>query len=68
MAKVPRCIERLSRIYRLNRKFLDGPRSYQDNIQNARWHEIALVHPREREREGGITSQTEQKERKSTYA
>ena len=51
MAKVPRCIEKLSRIYQLNRKFLYGSRSYQDKIQNAQWIEIALVHPRERERE-----------------
>ena len=51
MAKVPRCIEKLSRIYRLNRKFLNGSRSYQDKFQKAWWIKIALVYLRERERE-----------------
>ena len=65
MAKVPRCIEKLSRIYRLNWKFLDGTRSYQDKFQKTRWIEIALVYPREREREREEThhKQNKKKER-----
>ena len=62
MGKVPRCIEKLSRIYRLNRKFLDGSRSYQYKFRKARWTEITLVYPRERERERKhITNRTKRK-------
>ena len=63
MAKIPRCIEKLSRIYRLNIKFLDGLRSYQDKFQKARWIKVALVYPREREREDTHHRQKIKKER-----
>ena len=41
--KVPQWIEKLLRIYRLDRKFLDGLRSYQDKFQKAQWIENALT-------------------------
>ena len=41
--KVPQWIEKLSRIYQLDRKFLDGSRSYRDKVQKSRWIEIAII-------------------------
>ena len=51
--KVPQWIEKLSRIYRLDRKFLDGLRSYQDKFQKAQWIENALTSI-EKRRKGGL--------------
>ena len=53
-AKVPRWIEKLSRIYRPDRKFLDGSRSYRDKFQKAWWIEIALTSIEKRRMRGLI--------------
>ena len=42
MVKSPRWIEILSRIYRPDKNFLDGLRSYRDKVQKARWIEYAI--------------------------
>ena len=53
-AKVPRWIKILSRIYRLDRKFLDGSRSYRDKFQKAQWIEIMLTSVETRRKRGSI--------------
>ena len=52
--KVPQWIEKLSRIYQLDRKFLDGSRSYQDKFQKAQWIENALTSIEKRRKRGLI--------------
>ena len=52
--KVPRWIEKLSRIYQLDRKFLDRLRSYRDKFQKVRWIEIALTSIEKRRKRGSI--------------
>ena len=54
----PRWIENLSRIYRPDRKFLDGlkkpSRFYQQELQKSRWIKIALTIVEKRRKRGSI--------------
>ena len=49
-----RWIENLSKIYRLDRKFLDGSRSYREELQISRWIENVLTFV-EKRRKIGLT-------------
>ena len=49
-------IEILSRIYRLDKKFLDGSRSYRDKFQKARWIKIALTSIVKRRKRGSVNA------------
>ena len=53
-AQKPRSIENLSKIYRLDRKMLDGSRSYQDKVQKSRWIENAIRFVEKRSLRGSI--------------
>ena len=50
----PQWIKNLSRIYRPNGKFLDGLRSYREELQKARWIEIPLTSIETRRKRGSI--------------
>ena len=54
MEKVRRWIEKLSRIYQPDRKFLNGSRSYRDKFQKARWIEIVIRFVETRRRKASI--------------
>ena len=54
MVKSPRWIEILLRIYRLDRNFLDGSKSYWDKVQKARWIENAIRYVEIRSSRGSI--------------
>ena len=53
-AKVPWWIEILSRIYRPDRKFLDGSRSYRNKVQKAWWIEYVIRSIEKRSPKGSI--------------
>ena len=58
MANIPRWIEKLSKIYRPYKRFLDGSKKlssiYRDKVQKSRWNEIALTSIETRRRRGSI--------------
>ena len=57
-AQKPQWIKYLSKIYRPDRKFLDGSkklsRSYRDTVQKARWIEYAIRSIKKRRQRGSI--------------